>query len=218
MEQQSISCFEQLLFSFSADFFTYQLDFSLFWLLNHLPSASCLVGSNSFLCFFGCCECMLKQYHVPHTSRISTSGNTFIKICFCASNEWVRSWPHVFLILKLKRWLKSFWQSFQKNWREGKQEVGDDLSVCLLNILPKGSSRCDLTWPHVGHLNKGPCLRASYTKLAISLAWCRYIFCRWRYVFYLSRDPRRPLRSDAMQVLAPCHHHEKFSDHRYSDS
>ena len=39
----------------------------------------------------------------------------------------------------------------KKSWMENfvfcaEQEVGDDLSVCLLNILPKVSS---LMWPHV---------------------------------------------------------------------
>ena len=94
------------------------------------------------------------------------------------------------------------------------QEVGDDLSVCVLNILPKVSSLCDLMWPHVVHLIKGSCLGASYTKLA----WCRYIFCSWRYVFYLSCNSTRPVRWNSMQFLAVCHHFENFGDHRYSDS
>ena len=38
-----------------------------------------------------------------------------------------------------------------KSSQEGQQEVGDDLSVCVLNILPKVSSLCDLMWPQVGH-------------------------------------------------------------------
>ena len=107
---------------------------------------------------------------------------------------------------------------FTKSCREGEQEVGDNLNVCVLNILPKVSSLCDLMWPQVDHLIKRSCLEASYTKLSPSLVWCRYIFCRWRYVFYLSRDPTRPLLCNAMQFLAACHHPEKFGDHRYSDS
>ena len=50
-------------------------------------------------------------------------------------------------------------------------------------------------WPHVGHLIKGPCLGTSYTKLAPCLVWYQYIFCRYRYLFYLSRNPTRPLHS-----------------------
>ena len=77
--------------------------------------------------------------------------------------------------------------------------------------------------PHVGHLIKASCLGASYTKSAPCLVWYRYSFCRLRYVFYLSRDPTKPLRWDVMHIhgwelLAACHHSEKFGDHRHSDS
>ena len=111
------------------------------------------------------------------------------------------------------------------------------LFVCTLNILTKLSSPPSLlainfvkmenihfsNRPHVGHLIKGSCLGASYTKTAPCLVWCRYIFCRLRYVFYLSRDPTKPLRWDAMHIygwelLAACHHPEEFGDHRHSDS
>ena len=82
------------------------------------------------------------------------------------------------------------------------------LFVCTLNILPKASSLPSLlainlvkmenihfsNRPHVGYLIKGSCLGASYTKSAPCLVWCRYIFCRLRYVFYFSRDPTKPLR------------------------
>ena len=73
--------------------------------------------------------------------------------------------------------------------KELKQEVGDGLSVGVLNILPKVSSlprllatslneRRDMfMWPHDGHLIKGSCLGASYTKLTPSLMWYRYILC-----------------------------------------
>ena len=63
-----------------------------------------------------------------------------------------------------------------------RQEVGDELSVFFLNILPKVNTLPSLlvtslvkveififqtvTWPHVGHLIKGSCLGASYTKSA----------------------------------------------------
>ena len=122
---------------------------------------------------------------------------------------------------------------------QDKQEVDDDLSVCMMNIIPKVNSLPSLlaislmkmeieifqtvTWPHVDHLIKGSCLIASNTKSPPCLLWCRYIFCRWRYVFYLSREPTRPLRWDVMRIygwelLPACHQPEKFSDYRHSDS
>ena len=39
-----------------------------------------------------------------------------------------------------------------------------------------------------------------YYQVSPSLLWCWYIFCRWRYVFHLSRDPTRPLRWDVMRL------------------
>ena len=43
------------------------------------------------------------------------------------------------------------------------------------------------------------------------------------YVFYLSRDPTRPIYRDVTHIygrelLAACHHPEQFAEHRYSDS
>ena len=109
--------------------------------------------------------------------------------------------------------------------------------VCTLNILPKVNSVPSLlainlvkmenidfsNSLHVGHLIKESCLGASYTKSAPCLVWCRYIFCRLRYGFYLSRDPTKALRWDVMHIygwelLAAYHHPEMFSDHRHSDS
>ena len=79
------------------------------------------------------------------------------------------------------------------------QEVGDDLSVCMLNILLKVSSLPGLwainlvkveieifqtvMWPHIGHLIKGSCLGASYTKLPPCLVTYRSIFCREIYIY-----------------------------------
>ena len=60
--EQSITYFEDSLFSFSSDVFVYQLDFSLFWPLNLLSSASyvtCFRVSGCFVYFLGCCECWL---------------------------------------------------------------------------------------------------------------------------------------------------------------
>ena len=83
------------------------------------------------------------------------------------------------------------------------------LFVCMLNILPKVSSLPSLlainlvkmqnthfsNIPHVGHLTKGSCLGASYAKTAPCLVWCRYIFCRLRYVFiFICPHKTTPLR------------------------
>ena len=106
-----------------------------------------------------------------------------------------------------------------------------------MNILPKVSSLPSLlamnlvkmehidfsNRPHVGHLVKGSCFGASYTKSATCLVSCRYIFCRLRHAFYLSHDPIKPLHLDVIHIygwelLAACHHPEKFGDHRHSDS
>ena len=110
------------------------------------------------------------------------------------------------------------------------------LFVCMLNILPKVSSLPSLlainfvkmenihlsNRPHVGLLIKGSCLGATYTKTAPCLVWCRYIFCRLRYVFYFSHDPTKPIRWDVThnhrwELLAACHHPKNFGDHRHSD-
>ena len=58
------------------------------------------------------------------------------------------------------------------------------------------------------------CLGASYTNSAPCIVWYLYIFCRCRYVFYLSRDPIKPL---IWELLAACHHPKKFCDHGHSD-
>ena len=87
------------------------------------------------------------------------------------------------------------------------QEVSDDLSICMMNILHKVSSLPSslainlmkieiqtfqaVTWSHLGHLIKGSCLGASETMSAPS----QYIFCRWRYVFYVTwPNKTTPLR------------------------
>ena len=44
--------------------------------------------------------------------------------------------------------------------------------------------------PHVGHLIKGSCLGASYTKSAPCLVWCRYIFCRLTMYFTFHVTPQ----------------------------
>ena len=76
----------------------------------------------------------------------------------------------------------------------------------MLNILPKVSSLPGLldinltkvkiqifqriTWSHFRHLIKGSCLGASYTKSAVSLIWCPYIFCRWKNLYCFHMTPQ----------------------------
>ena len=62
-----------------------------------------------------------------------------------------------------------------------------------------------------------------FHKLSPCLVGCRYIFCRWSFVFYLSRDPTKLICGDFMQIygwelLPTCHHSYKFGDHRHSNS
>ena len=67
---------------------------------------------------------MQKPCHVPHASRITTSGTIFTKIFFGVSKEWVRSWPHAFLITNLKTLTKKLLAVRPEKWtgRERKQK------------------------------------------------------------------------------------------------
>ena len=62
-----------------------------------------------------------KSCHVPHTSQITTWGTIFRDFLMCPRNEsdlgHMLSWK-----LVIKHWLKSFWQSVQKRWWEGKMK------------------------------------------------------------------------------------------------
>ena len=113
MKQQSISYFEHL--SFSSYFFTYQLDFSLFWPLNLLPSdllaicITCFRVSGGWFWLFLVLFWMLwmlatvhKMRNVPQASKITTTGTVFTEIFFDVSKEWVSSWSHVLSITKVK--------------------------------------------------------------------------------------------------------------------
>ena len=125
---------------------------------------------------------------------------------------------------KILIWSELCWWVFIKQnsccpiWKlTRRQEVGGDLNICVMNILPKVSSLPSLlainlmkmeiqifqtvTWSQVGHLVKGSCLGASNTMSAPCLLWCWYIFCSCRYIFYLSRDQKRPLRWDVTLLL-----------------
>ena len=85
--------FQHLILSFSSDFFTNKLDFSLFWPLYFLPSTSCLYNifplvfgwsvlavSCAFLDVARAGYCAYKPCNVPHASRITTSGTIFTEI------------------------------------------------------------------------------------------------------------------------------------------
>ena len=108
-QQQFLHCFtrssNQFLifntsfFSISSDFFTYQLDFSLFWPLNLLSYTRCsynlfpsfwwsvLAVSCAFLDAVHAGYRAYKPCHVPHASRIRTLGTIFTEICFGVSKE-----------------------------------------------------------------------------------------------------------------------------------
>ena len=84
-----------------------------------------------------------------------------------------------------------------------KQEVRDDLSVCVLNTLPKVCSLLSLlavNLTKVGYrffkksrdLTLVTISKGHAWEPAPCLVWCPHIFCWWRYVFHLSRDPTRP--------------------------
>ena len=97
------------------------------------------------------------------------------------------------------------------------------LEVCQTSQKSRYRSFITITWPHVGYFIKGSCLGGFYTKSAPCLVWCPYIFCRWRYVFYLSLEPTRPLHSGVMHIygwelFAACNHSEKFDVHGHSDN
>ena len=102
---------------------------------------------------------------------------------------------------------------------QSQQEFGNDLTVCVLNILHKtsglpvllASNLQTVRWTHVRHFIKRSWLEASYTNSALCPVWCPYTFYRRRYVFYLSSDL-------SVMLLAAGHHSENFFGQRHSDS
>ena len=84
--------------------------------------------------------------HVPHASRITTWGTLFTERLFSLSKEWVRSWLHSSLTICEKTFATRLKEVRPKSYGEGEtekekeQELGDDLKVCMMNILPKVSS------------------------------------------------------------------------------
>ena len=106
--KQSISFSEHLLFSFTSDLFTYQLDFSFLTIC-----ITCFRVSSGrfwhFLVLFWMLLMLVTVHepcHVPHALWIRTSETIFMEICSGMSKEWVRSWSHVFLITKVKTFHK----------------------------------------------------------------------------------------------------------------
>ena len=166
MEQQSASWSEHLLFSFSSDFFTSQLDFSVLTIessasIHWLTDLTNLFLSFSlFLVLFWIIWMLVtvhKPCHVPHASQITNWRTIFKERLFRVSKEWDRSWSRAFLIAYHKTFIKKFLavrpekvtrrkknkkktrnaiaKLFVLNANAIKQEVGDDLSVCVLNHL-----------------------------------------------------------------------------------
>ena len=103
------------------------------------------VSSGLFLVLFWMLSMLVTIHelcHVPHASRITTCGTIFTKRHFSVSKEWVRSWSHTFLINYHKTLAKKLFggpsrksDEKEKKEKETKQEVGDDLSICVLNLL-----------------------------------------------------------------------------------
>ena len=164
---------------------------------NRQNQRSSLLNLSRFLVIFS---------NIPKARRFIMKVHVYVCVCVCVYSEGLSlHFKNFFLSLIHLLWplqINSFYSKL-------KMEIEIFQTV---------------TWPQVGHLIKGSCLGASNTMSAPCLLWwCRYVFCRWRYVFYLSRDPTRPLRWDVMRIygwelLAACRHPEKFGDHRHYDS
>ena len=145
MKQQSISYFEHL--SFSSYFFTYQLDFSLFWPLNLLPSdllaicITCFRVSGGWFWLFLVLFWMLwmlvtvhKMRNVPQASKITTTGTVFTEIFFDVSKEWVSSWSHVLSITKVKTLAKKL-LAVRPEKKKGKEKKKKKLKWQLQSFM-----------------------------------------------------------------------------------
>ena len=107
-----------------------QISYCFTWSSNRLPQAFLLINSISFcfdpwifshllanlfpsfwlfLVLFWVLWMLVTVYkpcHVPHASRITTSGKRFRERLFSVSKESVRSWSHAFLIIYRKTFAK----------------------------------------------------------------------------------------------------------------
>ena len=107
---------------------------------------TCFRVSCCFLCFFGCYECWLPciSRAVCHTRHEQQLQELFLQKDFlvCPRNEsdldHTLSWQ-----LMIKRWLKSFWQSVQKKWREGKKGAKNKKAIAKLFALNANAISCD---------------------------------------------------------------------------
>ena len=111
MDHQSTASFEHFFFFFKLFLLMRSISFCwnswIFCHLLHTCWLTCFRESwGNFLCIFGHCKSWL-LCHVPHVSRIITSGIIFAEIPFAVSKEWVRFWPHVSLVTNVKMFLKS---------------------------------------------------------------------------------------------------------------
>ena len=114
---QSICSFENL-FSFSSNLFTYQLDFSHFWPLNLLLSSSL-----TSLRVSGCTlNAGYRACHVPHASRITTSGTIFTQVFFSVSSEIIPILVTRFLGNEWWKVSKKYFCSLSKNSEEKEKE------------------------------------------------------------------------------------------------
>ena len=126
-------------FSFSSDFFTYQLDFSLFWpfifcnLLDNLFQSFSL-----FLVLFWMLRMLVtvnKPCHVPHLSWIITWGTNYRKIFLGVSKEWTRSWSYVSLITNFKKLPKKLLTVRPENWMRRKKRKKSIMAIAKLFAL-----------------------------------------------------------------------------------
>ena len=65
---------------------------------------------------------MFKPSHVPHASRITTSGTLFMERPFSVFKEWVSSWSHASLIVYDKTFPKKLQAVHPKYCWEGEKE------------------------------------------------------------------------------------------------
>ena len=80
MNLQSISCFENLLFSFSSDVFTYPLDFSLFWTLNLLAPWILIRQTSPFLKDILCLVIHFTEDHIKKMHSLCLNLKLVLKI------------------------------------------------------------------------------------------------------------------------------------------
>ena len=76
--------------------------------------------------------------HVPHVSRITTWGTTFMERHFSVSREWVRPWSNAFLITYQKTFTKKlFGGPYRKSDKKEKKKKTRMAIAKLFALKPK---------------------------------------------------------------------------------